>query len=220
MTDQDDDSALIASALKLAGETGWPMVSVVAAARAADIPLDRARARFPGKAMILLRFGSLMDQAVLANAASEGPVKDRLFDLLMSRFDAMQAHRAGVIAVMRTLPFDPMLAFALACQTRRSMRWMLQAAGAMVNGPRGELQVKGLVGVWLWTLRAWERDASEDMSGTMAALDSALQRAEQVAGWFGLGASKAAEEAANEETVEADAPFSADEDKSGEPPTA
>jgi AcrR family transcriptional regulator len=198
---RDFDTKLVGAALAMAGEVGWPRVSVVAAARAAEVSLADARARFPNKAMILLRFGALMDQAALADDA-EGPVKDRLFDLLMSRFDTMQAHRAGVVAVMRALPFEPLLALALAHQTERSMRWMLQAAGAMVDGPRGELQVKGLVAVWLWTLRAWERDASEDMSGTMAALDTALQRAEQVAGWFGVRASGA--------VVEADASFAED----------
>jgi ubiquinone biosynthesis protein COQ9 len=200
MSDQDTDSALIGAAMRLAGESGWPRVGVVTAARAADVPLDAARARFPNKAMILLRFGSLIDQAALAAAAADGPVKDRLFDLLMSRFDAMQPHRAGVVAVMRALPFDPLLALALAHQTQRSMRWMLQAAGAMVDGPRGELQVKGLAAVWLWTLRAWERDTSEDMSGTMAALDVALLRAERVAGWLGIGAGAPA-------AAEADADF-------------
>jgi ubiquinone biosynthesis protein COQ9 len=202
MSDQDTDSALIGAAMRLAGESGWPRVGVVTAARAADVPLDAARARFPNKAMILLRFGSLMDQAALAEAAADGPVKDRLFDLLMSRFDAMQPHRAGVVSVMRALPFDPLLALALAHQTQRSMRWMLQAAGATVDGPRGELQVKGLVAVWLWTLRAWERDTSEDMSGTMAALDAALLRAERLAGWLGIGAAAPVAEEADADFAE------------------
>jgi hypothetical protein len=38
--------------------------------------------------------------------------------------------------------------------------------------------------VWLWGVRAWERDESEDLSGTMAAVDNALQRAERLASWL------------------------------------
>jgi len=215
MTDIDIDTALIGAALRLAGESGWSRVSVVDAARAGDVPLAEARSRFPNKATILLRFGALMDRLALAEEP-EGPVKDRLFDLLMRRFDAMQEARPGVLSVMRALPLNPLLALALAHQTERSMRWMLQAAGAMVDGPRGELQVKGLVAVWLWTLRAWERDTSEDMSGTMAALDAALLRAEQVAGWLGMGAASAASEVgAPEEAAEADASFAGEADASG-----
>jgi ubiquinone biosynthesis protein COQ9 len=44
--------------------------------------------------------------------------------------------------------------------------------------------VRALLAVWLWGIRAWERDESDDLSGTMAAVDTALQRAEQVASWL------------------------------------
>src|ERR1700739_7219 len=153
MTDTDFDTALVTAALRLAAEDGWHRVSVAAAARAAGLTLNEARARFPTRNTILLRFGSLADQAALTDAPAEGPVRDRLFDLLMRRFDAFQAQRDGVIAVMRALPFDPPLAVMLACATERSMRWMLEGAGATLRGPRGDLIVKGCVAVWLWSLR-------------------------------------------------------------------
>jgi hypothetical protein len=65
------------------------------------------------------------------------------------------------------------------------MRWMLEAAGVSTAGLRGALRVRGLMAVWLWALRAWERDESADLSGTMAALDTALRRAETAAAWLG-----------------------------------
>jgi hypothetical protein len=46
------------------------------------------------------------------------------------------------------------------------------------------LRRKGLLGVWLWTLRAWERDDSADLAATMAALDTALARAGRAAQWL------------------------------------
>lgn len=190
MSDTEFDSALIAAAFQLAGERGWAQVSVAAAARAASLPLHEARARFPAKAVILLKFGRMADQAALADAPAEGPVRDRLFDLLMRRFDALQAHRAGVLALMRSLPGDPPTALLLALATRRSMRWMLEAADVSTHGVRGELRVRGLCGLWLWTVRTWERDESADLSTTMAALDTALQRAERAAGWLGGSATR------------------------------
>jgi len=44
----------------------------------------------------------------------------------------------------------------------------------------------GLAGVWLATIRAWARDESPDMGSTMAALDSALDRAGRIARPLGL----------------------------------
>jgi len=185
MDDTAFDKALIAAAFQLAAEKGWRSVSVAAAAQAAALPLARARERFPGRFAILLRFSRLADQAALGEASGEGTTRDRLFDLLMRRIDALQAHRAGVLALLRALPVEPRTALLLALATRRSMRWLLEAAGAATRGIHGELRVKGLVAVWLWTLRAWQSDVSEDMSGTMAALDQALGRAERAAEWLG-----------------------------------
>ena len=45
--------------------------------------------------------------------------------------------------------------------------------------------MKGLLAVWLWTIRTWRTDDSNDLSATMAALDVALQRAESTAEWIG-----------------------------------
>lgn len=184
MSDIEFDTALVTAAFRLAGETGWRKVNVAQAAHEAGLPLAEARSRFPSRTMILLRFGQLADQVALSDVTAEGSVRDKLFDMLMRRFDFLQTHRSGVRALLRSLPMDPPVALMLACSSRLSMRWMLQAAGITATGPRGELQVKGLMAVWLWAVRAWERDDSEDLSGTMAALDNALQRAEQVASWL------------------------------------
>jgi ubiquinone biosynthesis protein COQ9 len=184
MSDTEFDTALVTAAFRMAGEHGWRRVNVVAAAREAGLSLVEARDRFPSRASILLRFGRLADQAALIDASTEGTVRDRLFDLLMRRFDVMQTHRAGVRALLRFLPTHPSTALLVACATKRSMRWMLEAAGVTATGSRGEIRVRGLLAVWLWGVRAWERDGSEDLSGTMAAVDAAMQRVEQVASWL------------------------------------
>jgi ubiquinone biosynthesis protein COQ9 len=64
------------------------------------------------------------------------------------------------------------------------MAWMLDAAGIESGGLRGALRVRGLCAIWLWTMRAWQADASPDLSATMAALDNALTRAAPAANWL------------------------------------
>ncbi len=193
MDDGEFDRALVGSAFRLAGELGWSRVTVAEAARRADLPLDRARARFPARPMLLLRFGSIADQAALALAPSEGPPRERLFEILMRRIDVLQAHREGVLALLRSLPADPCSAALLAAASLRSMRWMLDGAGIGSTGLRGTLRAKGLLAVWLATVQAWRSDAGQDLPATMAALDKALSRAEQVAGWLGGRRGAAAE---------------------------
>ena len=194
-SDKDFDGKLVAAFFQLAADKGWNRATVAEAARAASLSLAEARGRFPGRGAVLLRFGRMADQAALAAMPADGSVRDKLFDLLMHRFDTLHEHRAGVVALLRVLPAEPPLALLLGCATRRSMRWMLQAAGAPTTGLRGELRLKGLVAVWLWTLRAWRNDESADLSGTMAALDAALRRAGRAAAWLGGGAELAPQEA-------------------------
>jgi hypothetical protein len=64
---------------------------------------------------------------------------------------------------------------------------MLEAAGIATAGLGGALSTQGMVAVWLYTLRAWDKDDTADLSATMAALDRALSRAEQAATWLHRG---------------------------------
>ncbi len=186
MDDADFDRALITAAFALAAEHGWGRVSVVEAAQRAGVPLDRARVRFPSRGTILMRFGVQADQAALATVSGDTP-RDRLFDVLMRRLDALQAHRAGVLALLRALPCRPGLALLLEVATRRSMRWMLEAAGIPAHGRLGDVRTRALVGMWLYVLRAWRADASDDLAATMAALDRALDFAARVESWLPAG---------------------------------
>jgi len=182
MEDSEFDKALVGAALATAGEKGWRAVTVARAAERAGLDLGRARARFPGKLAVLLRLGVIADQSALAGAGT-GPVRDRLFDMIMQRLDVFQAHREGMQALFRALPSDPPLALLLLAATRRSMGWLLDAAGVSTAGLAGALRVRGLTLVWLAAVRAWARDDSADLAATMRAVDDALQRAERAADW-------------------------------------
>jgi hypothetical protein len=172
MTDEEFDSSLVTAAFSLGASEGWRKVSAASAARYAGLDLARARARFGGRAALLKRFGALADAHALTGALQEGSVKDRLFDILLRRFDYLQMNRAGVIALFRVAPLEPALAPWLAAETLTS------------RGVRGEIRKRGLAAVWAWGVRAWLRDESEDLSATMAAIDTALLRAEQIASRF------------------------------------
>lgn len=182
----DFDRELVGAAFSLAGASGWSNVTVAGAARAAHLSLATARHRFPQRSSILLRFNEQLDQVALIGSASEGSPRDLLFDLIMRRFDALQAHRLGTIALFRALPFNLDLFLTTTCMTHSSMRWILESIGVHCSGIRGAVQVEGLVAVWLYAIQAWRQDNSEDLSMTMAAVDVALHRAESVARWLSL----------------------------------
>lgn len=157
---------------------------------AAEAGMETAdlRRRFATRLDLLLLHARVMDQAVLAGTipGQDEPTRDRIFDVLMRRLDAMQPHREGILRLLEDMRRDPLLALALAPHIGVAMRWMLESAGVEAKTCEARILAFGLTGVWLATIRAWARDDSPDMGATMAALDSALDRAERIARPLGL----------------------------------
>ncbi len=179
MEDQQLDQTLIAAVFNQAALRGWADVNIAEAARDAGLPLGQVRARFPGRGAVLLRFGVMADQAALAAGSSEPSPRERLFDMVMSRFDALQQHRAGILQLLRAMRTDPATSMLLYGATLRSMKWLLDGASIPSTGIVGGLRVHGLLALWLYAVRAWESDDSPDLSATMAAVDRGLDRAIQ-----------------------------------------
>lgn len=173
---------------RVLAERGWRGVTMRGIAAEAGLPLAELRRSFDCPQALLAAHGRAVDAAVLEGTVDDpgASARDRLFDVLMRRIDALQPDRAGVVRLMHDLPTTPLLALWLAAHTTPSMAWMLEAAGLDATGPSGLLRAKGLGTVWLATLRAWEKDESADLSATMAALDRALDQADRVARMFGF----------------------------------
>lgn len=185
---ETNDEALIGALWRVVAAHGWQGLTMGRLAAEAGVPLATLRERFPTRLDALVLHGQVVDRAVLDGTVpgQGGAARDRLFDVLMRRFDAMQPHRAGILRFLAHLRRDPGLAAALAPRIAMSMRWMLDAAEIGGEGCARRAMALGLVGVWLATVRAWTEDESEDLGHTMAALDRALDRAEQIARTFGV----------------------------------
>ena len=179
------EAVVIRAAMNLAAEKGWNAVSLREIAGEAGIPIAALYSVFEDKTDILTTLGRKIDREVLENAAEaaddgDNP-RERLFDLLMDRYEALNAYRGGICAILESFRCDPKQAVIALPHLCRSMNWMLEAAGIETGGLRGAAKVAGLTGLYLKILRVWKEDESRDLSRTMAALDKALGRAERMA---------------------------------------
>ena len=137
---------------------------------------------------MLAAFHRRVDRAALAGAGDAGePPRDRLFDALMRRFDALAPHRAALRAILRDSLGDP-AALLGAPALLFSMAWMLESAGLSAAGWRGRMRVHVLAGLYLSLFRVFLEDDGTDLAKTMAALDRRLRRVEA---WLGVSASPA-----------------------------
>lgn len=195
------EDRVIDAAMALAAEDGWRHLALSRIAAAAGVPLTDVYRHFPSKISVLAGLSRRIDRAVLAGGPCEDDdsVRDRIFDLLMRRFDALNAVRPGVVAVLKDLPQDPEAALCQLQALKRSMRWTLDLAGVPADGLAGQIRLRALGLVYLWVLRTWMQDDSADMAKTMAALDHRLSQAEQLAGTFRLVGRREAPRTANAE---------------------
>jgi AcrR family transcriptional regulator len=178
---------IIDAALDLFAREGWRGTSLAAIAAAADLPILQVYRIFRSKQSILVGLFRRVDEIVLAELptpeADERP-RDRLFDLIMRRFDALQPHKPALEILRRELPGDPVAGLCAGAALLRSMRWMLEAADIPASGVRGAIAVRLASAAYLSTMRVWLRDDSPDLARTMAALDARLRRVER---WFWSG---------------------------------
>jgi AcrR family transcriptional regulator len=180
---------IVETALKLAAKQGWDKTSLADIAKASKISLAALHDQFEDKADIVAALGRMIDKKVLENvgkADPDVPEKERLFDVLMERYDILNEYRTGIVAILDSFIPDPKQAVISLPHVCRSMSWMLEAAGLETGGIPGAVRVAGLTVVHLKTLWVWKGDESEDLSKTMASLDKDLNRAEQLAGVFVL----------------------------------
>jgi AcrR family transcriptional regulator len=182
-----DSDRIIDAALACIARQGWRRLSLADIAAEAGLPILRVYRLFASKPAILRGFFRRVDEAVLAAPLDSEPderPRDRVFDLLMRRFDALTPYRAAFEVLVRELPTDPLAALAAGAGLLRSMRWMLETAGISGEGLGGVLAVKLTAAAYLATLRVWLRDESPDLAPTMAALDRRLRGIER---WYGIG---------------------------------
>ncbi len=177
-----DRDAVVRSAMQLFAGRGWFDVSLVDIAAESGLSLADLHPVFPSKTAILRGFATQIDRQVLAAAVeADASVRERLFEVFMRRFDALQPHRKALERLAHDLPRDPAAAVAVTCRAGRSLRAMAELAGVTTEGPLGVLRVKALMALQAWLMRTWLADDSKDMARTMKGLDQGLERLEMIA---------------------------------------
>ncbi|MBX2805604.1 MAG: TetR/AcrR family transcriptional regulator [Hyphomicrobiales bacterium] len=179
----DNKQKIIDAALKLAESDGWRGLSLDRIANRAGVSLVEFRRLFSSKAEILTGFTRMVDEKGLAQvtpADAEISSRDRLFDVLMTRFELMGPYKGALKRIRDDLRFHPAQATVQLGAAARSLYWMMVAAGIDAEGGRGALRLPGLIAVYGQIFDIWLDDDDPGMARTMAALDSRLRRGERI----------------------------------------
>jgi AcrR family transcriptional regulator len=165
--------------MTLAAQRPWTDITLADVAGEAGLSLAQFRDAFPSKGAVLGGFSRRIDRIVLDattdDLAAES-VKDRLFDVLMRRFDALKPYKTALDSINAWAMRDPLALAEFNKLAVNSMRFMLEAAGGSSEGPLGAVKLQGLAMAWSRVFHVWLADESEDLAKTMAALDKELER--------------------------------------------
>jgi AcrR family transcriptional regulator len=175
--------AVIDALMRLAAERPWRDIEVTDIAEAAGMTLAEFRDLFPSKGAVLAAFSRRIDRQVLETPSDDlagEPARERVFDVMMRRIDALTPYRAALRRIAFGLRQDPLALAALNRVALNSQRFMLAAAGISTEGRHGFLKLQGAVIVFSNTLETWFEDDDPTLARTMARLDRELRRGERV----------------------------------------
>jgi len=187
----DRDKAIDAL-MALLAEHSFEEIGLAEVAGRAGLKLSQLRAEFGSTLAIFAGHIKDIDRAVLAGGdadkgfedLAEEPARERLFDVLMRRLEALAPYKEAVRSALRSARRNPGLCFALNAMAVRSQRWMLEAAGIGASGPRGALRAQGAALMFARVLAVWVDDDEPGLDRTMAALDRGLASAARWAGFL------------------------------------
>jgi len=177
--EKSDRDKIIEAFLALLSEQRFEDVDFTDIAARAGVPLDRCRDEFNSVLSVLAAFSRQIDRTVLAGGdadMAQEPPRERLFDVLMRRLEALSPHKAAIRSISHSVRCNPGLALALNCLALRSQAWMLTAAGISASGLRGAVRAQGMACLYANVLRTWIDDDDPGLARTMAELDRQLAR--------------------------------------------
>jgi len=180
-----DREKAIDAFMALLADRSFEQIGLAEVAGRAGIKLSKLREEFGSTLAIYAAHVKEIDRLVLDGGeadVTEEPVRERLFDVLMRRIEALAPYKEAVRSLMRSARRNPGLAFAANAIAVRSQQWMLSAAGIGASGPRGMIRAQGLAALFGGVLRTWIHDDDPGLARTMAALDRALARGQRFVG--------------------------------------
>ncbi|HLT01852.1 MAG TPA: helix-turn-helix domain-containing protein [Geminicoccaceae bacterium] len=176
---------LLAAAFALIGDEGWRGFSFEKLARRTGVSRVELYRRFRSRGALLSALTRHADEAMLGVEEAELaglPPRDRVFELLMRRLEALVPYRAGLKRLARDGRADPCVVLFTAARLERSFVWLQDAAGLRCHGLRASLARRALGLAYLRAMQVWFEDEGADLGKTMAELDKQLRRVQNIAG--------------------------------------
>lgn len=175
----------VEAALKLAAENPWGELTLAEIAEAAELDLSEFHG-VADKADIAAAIEPMLDKAMSAEMVDlDETARERLFDVLMLRFEEMEKYRGAILSLQHYRERNPRRLAKLGKARLQTARWALACAGLDGHGDVPmSVRAAGLAWIIARTERAWRKEESADFSRTMAELDKQLRASQERLSWL------------------------------------
>ena len=170
---------------------GWQSIDLEKLSHECDFDVLNVTGGIRNKIDLLVAFSAFIDttvnQSIDADLKDDQiPIRERLLEALLIRFEALAPYKAGVTKLMKTFPPNPTFVVIGSKSLKLSMQATLTAVGLEAKGIQGAIRVKGLCMIFMSGVCAWAKDNSEDLSATTRILDERLKQTENIISNLGL----------------------------------
>ena len=191
MTKINQEDLIYKNVMGQIASNSWPSIDLENLSQECDFDVLNVTGGLRNKVDLLVAFSAFIDttvnQSIDADLKDDQiPVRERLLEALLIRFEALAPYKAGVIKLMKIIPHNPSFAVIGAKSLKLSMEATLTAVGLEAKGIQGSIRVKGLCMIFLGGVYTWSKDNSEDLSATTRVLDKRLKQADNIISNFGL----------------------------------
>jgi AcrR family transcriptional regulator len=175
----------IEALMRLVAARGWDGIELGEIAEEAGMDLKTLRGLFPSKGAMLAGFARMVDDMMLGQSSTDmadEPLRERLFDVVMRRIDALTPYKAALEKLIPALKRNPLELAAMNGVALNSWRYMLASANIPTADALGQMRLQGTVLIFSKVLDTWLKDDEPGLARTMASLDRELDKAGRIMG--------------------------------------
>ncbi len=180
---QNNKDEIVKALLCVMKDHNWADITLIDVANAANLPLQDVCLYFEVKEDILSSYGRQLDRQIADNIGQireDETCRDRLFDILMERYELLNENRAAVISLFNAIKYDPSQVLTALPHLNASIKHMVELSGMESKGARGALRIAGVAAIYLHGIYNFVHDNGDEMAKVMAGLDRDLARAEDI----------------------------------------
>jgi AcrR family transcriptional regulator len=177
------ETRIVTAAFRLLTREAWRDMTLASVARSAKVSWDEIFRTAPSRAALA---GAMLRRTAADTAKYYKPERtsrserERVFDVIMSWFDAQAGRKEAIRALYIGLKQEPLMLLALRNDVIAGGEWLL-ALAEVDAGPTAQVRAIGIGGIVARALPVWLSD-DEAMGKTMAQIDGDLRRIERLLG--------------------------------------